>query len=140
MTVYLDSSVVLRPLLAQPNRLTTWGSWDAAYASELLGIECRRVIDRLRLEGLFDDKQVALAGEQLAQIERTIARVRLTASIVREASRTMPTIVKTFDAIHLATAIVLRDRRAIDLVFATHDDQQATAARAMGFSTIGLNP
>lgn len=138
MNVYLDSSVVLRPLLSQSNPLATWGSWEAAYASDLLGIECRRAIDRLRLEGVFDDKQVADAGEQLSSIERTIDRIRLSASIVREASRTMPTIVKTLDAIHLASAIVLRDRRGIDLVYATHDDQQATAARALGFATMGV--
>ena len=137
MIVYLDSSVVLRPLLAQPNRMHGWGKWETAYSSELLGVECRRAIDRLRLEGLFDDKQVARAGETLARIEHTIERVRLSASIVREASRTMPTIVKTLDAIHLATAIVMRDRRGVPLVFATHDDQQATAARALGFSTVG---
>jgi len=134
--VYLDSSVVLRPLLAQPRRLKIWGSWEAAYTSELLGIECRRAIDRLRLEGLFDDSQVAKAGETLVQIERTIRRVRLSASIVREASRTMPTIVRTLDAIHLASAIVMRDRRGVDLVFATHDLQQATAARALGFAVV----
>jgi len=138
MTVYLDSSVVLRPLLGQTNPIADWGTWEAAYASEMLGIECRRAIDRLRLEGEFDDKQVAHAGEQLSSIERAIDRVRISASIVREASRTMPTIVKTLDAIHLATAIVLRERRGIDLVFATHDDQQATAARALGFTTVGV--
>lgn len=137
MIVYLDSSVVLRPLLAQGNRLREWGSWEVAYASELLGIECRRAIDRLRLEGLFDDKQVARAGETLVQIEQTIRRIKLSSSIVREASRTMPTIVKTLDAIHLASATVIRDQRGVKLVFATHDDQQATAARALGFSTIG---
>jgi hypothetical protein len=136
--VYLDSSVVLRPLLAQSNPLSGWGMWQAAYSSELLGIECRRAIDRLRLEGLFDDEQVAQAGETLTRIERAIHRVRLSAPIVREASRTMPTIVKTLHAIHLASAILLRDRRGVDLVFATHDDQQATAARALGFATIGL--
>ena len=139
MIVYLDSSVVLRPLLGQPGRLAAWGTWEAAYSSELLGIECRRAIDRLRLEGAFDDAQVARAGEALSRAERTIERVRLSASIVREASRTMPTIVKTLDAIHLASAIVLRDRRGLDLVFATHDVQQSTAARALGFATVGAD-
>ena len=138
MIVYLDSSVVLRPVLGQPGRLPAWGTWEAAYSSELLGIECRRAIDRLRLEGAFDDAQVARAGEVVSRAERTIERVRLSASIVREASRTMPTIVKTLDAIHLASAIVLRDRRGLDLVFATHDVQQSTAARALGFRTIGV--
>jgi len=75
--VYLDSSVVLRPLLAQANRLHEWGTWEVAYASELLGIECRRAIDRLRLEGLYDDKQVAQAGEALVRMEQTIRRIKL---------------------------------------------------------------
>jgi hypothetical protein len=48
----------------------------------------------------------------------------------------MPTIVKTLDAIHLASAIVIRERRGIELLFATHDTQQAIAARALGFTTL----
>jgi uncharacterized protein len=138
MILYLDSSVALRPLLGQPDRLAHWGNWDAAYASELLSIECRRAIDRFRLDGRFDDKQLAQATDELSRIERSLRRIRLGASIVREASKSMPTIVTTLDAIHLATAIVLRDRRGIDLIFATHDDQQATAARALGFQIVGV--
>ena len=136
MIVYLDSSAVLRPLLAQPGRLLRWGKWTAAYSSELLGIECRRAIDRLRLDGLYDDAQVAQATQALIQIERTIRRIRLGRSIVQESSKTMPTIVKTLDAIHLASAIVIRERRGIELLFATHDAQQAIAARALGFTTL----
>jgi len=48
----------------------------------------------------------------------------------------MPTVVKTLDAIHLASAVMLRDRRHIDLQFSTHDVQQAVAARALGFTTL----
>ena len=99
-------------------------------------LECRRAIDRLRLEGLFDDKQVGQAIEQLGRMERTIKRIRLTRTIVQAASRTMPTAVKTLDTIHLVSATAIRDRRAIDLVFATHDGQQATAARALGFTCL----
>lgn len=136
MIVYLDSSVVLRPLFAQPGRLRSWGDWTTAYSSELLGIECRRAIDRLRLEGLYDDAQVAKATQELMQIERTIRRIRLSKSIVREASKAMPTIVKTLDALHLASALAIRERLAIELLFSTHDVQQAIAARALGFTTL----
>ena len=136
MIVYLDSSVVLRPLFAQPGRLRSWGKWTTAYSSELLGVECRRAIDRLRLEGLYDDAQVARAAQELIQIERTIRRVRLSRSIIHEASKAMPTIVKTLDAIHLASAILIRERRGIELLFSTHDTQQAIAARALGFTTL----
>jgi hypothetical protein len=136
MIVYLDSSAVLRPLLDQPGRLTAWGQWDAAYSSELLGVECRRAIDRLRLMSLYDDTQVAEAIERLSAIEKTIKRIRLTRSIVAAASRTMPTVVKTLDAFHLVSAVAIRDRYRVELLFATHDEQQATAARALGFSCL----
>ena len=96
----------------------------------------RRAIDRLRLDGLYDDVQVAKATQELIQIERTIRRIRLSRSVIQEASKTMPTIVKTLDAIHLASAIVIRERRGIELLFATHDSQQAIAARALGFTAL----
>jgi hypothetical protein len=136
MIVYLDTSVVLRPLLDQPRKLSGWGQWEAAYSSELMGVECRRVIDRLRLGAIFDDKEVAEAIERLTQMERTIKRIRLTRSIIHAASQTMPTVVKTLDAFHLTSAIAVRERHAIDLFFATHDSQQATAARALGFTCL----
>ena len=136
MTVYLDTSVVLRPLLDQPQKLSSWGEWETAYSSELMGVECRRVIDRLRLESIFDDNEVAQAIERLIQVEKTIKRIRLNKSIIHAASKTMPTIVKTLDAFHLTSAIAVRERRGVELLFATHDTQQATAARALGFTCL----
>jgi hypothetical protein len=136
MIVYLDSSVVLRPLFGQGGRIQTWGRWQAAYSSELLGVECRRAIDRLRLLSIYDDNQVGEAVERLSTIERTIKRIRLSKSIVQAASKTMPTMVKTLDAFHLVSAVAIRERRGIELLFATHDSRQAIAARALGFTCI----
>src|SRR5262245_50589699 len=115
MIVYLDSSVVLRPLLDQPRQLKSWGQWQAAYSSELLGVECRRAIDRLRLLALYDDRQVGEAIERLGKIERTIHRIRLSKSIILAASQTMPTVVKTLDAFHLVSAVAIRERRYTEL-------------------------
>ena len=136
MIVYLDSSTVLRILLDQPRKLASWGQWEAAYSSELMGVECRRVVDRLRLEAVFNDQELALAIQRLSQIEKSIRRIRLSRSVVHAASQTMPTVVKTLDAIHLVSAAGIRDRRHVELLFATHDSQQATAARAMGFTCL----
>jgi predicted nucleic acid-binding protein len=136
MIVYVDSSVVLRPLFDQPRQLKSWGQWQAAYSSELVGVECRRAIDRLRLLSLYDDSQVGEAMDRLVKIERTIKQIRLTKSIIRAAAQTMPTIVKTLDAFHLVSALALRERRDIELLFATHDSQQAAAARALGFACL----
>jgi hypothetical protein len=50
----------------------------------------------------------------------------------------MVTVVKSLDALHLASAMLLRERLRIALVFATHDPQQARAARTLGFDCIGV--
>jgi hypothetical protein len=45
MIAYVDASVPLRVILAQPGRLSSWGEWDEALSSEILGLELRRTID-----------------------------------------------------------------------------------------------
>lgn len=137
MIVYLDSSIVLRVLLRQPKTLQTWGRWERAYSSEILGIEARRVIDRLRVEAVLDDEGIARAHEDLARIERTLGRIPLTRPVLQRAALPMATVVRTLDAIHLASAMLLRERRGLPLVFATHDPQQARGARALGFECTG---
>ncbi len=59
-------------------------------------------------------------------------------SVLRRAGEPYPLALKSLDAIHLASALVLRDRRDPDLVFATHDRQLGRAAATMGFDVIGL--
>jgi len=137
VTVYLDASIVLRILLRQPKRLAAWGRWEAAYSSELLGIEARRVIDRLRVQAALDDHELADVHHDLRRIERAIGAIPLTRPVLHRAALPMPTAVKTLDAIHLASALLLRERRTSSLMFATHDPQQLRAARALGFECLG---
>ena len=138
MTVYLDTSVVLRVVLAQAEPLGIWGKWDGACTSELVAVEGRRALDRLRLDGTLDDDQVGDFHDALARIERSIDIVRLTRLVLGRASLPMATPVKTLDALHLATAMLWRERRGVDMLFATHDPQQARAARALGFACVGI--
>ncbi len=41
----------------------------------------------------------------------------------------MPTVVGSLDAIHLVSAMLVRERHDPNVVFATHDRQNAVAAR-----------
>jgi hypothetical protein len=75
--------------------------------------------------------------QQLAHIEASIGRIGMTRVVLRRASLPMATAVKTLDALHLASALLFQERRGMSLVFATHDAQQAIAARALGFGCIG---
>ena len=140
MTIYLDTSVVLRALMGDGDRLLEWGRWDRAYSSELMGVEARRAIDRLRLERALDDHGLGDAHQALAATERAIGTIGLTPEVLRRAGQPMPTVVKTLDAIHLSTALLFAEQTGTGLVFGTHDRSQAMAARALGFEVVGVTP
>jgi hypothetical protein len=137
LIVYLDTSTVLRVLLRQRGALRDWANWEAAYSSEILKVEARRVIDRLRLDSVLDDEAVAASHEQLSRIEASIGFIAITPLVLQRASAPMPTVVKNLDSIHLASALLFQERRGQSMVFATHDTQQSTAARAFGFRCVG---
>ena len=96
------------------------------------------MIDRLRLEAALDDQGVVSAQRELVRIEGTIGRIGLTRAVLRRAALPMATAVKTLDAIHVASAMLFQERRGTQLLFVTHDAQQATAARALGFECRGV--
>lgn len=70
-------------------------------------------------------------------VHETLAIHPLTERILRRASETFPTVVGTLDAIHLATALAIREVEPVDLLL-THDVQLGTAARSLGFSVLGV--
>ena len=139
MTVYVDTSIVLRRLLRQPNPIADWGAWDAAYASVLCRTEFSRSLDRLRLEGSMTDDQRAAVQEQFERYWLGIHRIRLEDEVLDRAERSFATIIGTLDAIHLASALVVQARglATFDLLL-THDEQLGRAARAVGFMVAGI--
>ena len=60
-----------------------------------------------------------------------------TAAVLALASGPTP-VVKTLDALHLATARQVRALAVPDLVFATDDDRLGLATRELGFRVEGL--
>lgn len=138
MIVYLDTSIVLRVLLKEPNRSAMWGTWDRAFSSALWRVEALRTVDRLRLLHEISDTEVADLVRDVQTIDGTLAIYPLDERIMRRASETFPTIVGTLDAIHLASAIFIREFQNIDLLL-THDSQLGTAARSLGFRVSGTD-
>ena len=138
MIVYLDTSVVLRVLLGEPNPTNEWGKWEKAYSSALWRVEALRTIDRLRLTHEITDTEVADLVRDVQTVNDTLAIYPLNDRILQRASETFPTVVGTLDAIHLASAIFIREVQVIDLLL-THDSQLGTAARSLGFKVAGTN-
>jgi len=138
MTVYIDSSVILRILFREPNPVEVWGKWDSAFSSNLWRVEALRTVDRLRLAGDLSDEDVADLVREIRIVHETLAIHPLSERILQRASESFPTVVGTLDAIHLATALAIREVEPIDLLL-THDGQLATAARSVGFTVIGVS-
>lgn len=130
MIALLDTSVLARKLLQEPEPLEAWNDIEEAYASRLVAVEMGRLIDRLRLNGAVDDKQVVQLHQELQRVLRAIDIVGVTEEVLRGAAGPMPTILGTLDAIHLATAVELRREFGRPLTVATHDLQLGRAARA----------
>jgi uncharacterized protein len=138
MTVYIDTSVILRILFREPNPIEVWGKWDRALSSSLWRVEALRNVDRLRLSGDLSDNDVADLVREIRTVHETLAIYPLTERILQRASETFPTVVGTLDAIHLATALAIRQVEPIDLLL-THDGQLAIAARSVGFTALGVS-
>lgn len=136
MNVYVDSSVLLRIILGEPSPLAAWSTITAPISCELIRIECLRTIDRARLRLGLDDEQVALHRAEVIEALESFTLVMLDGPVLARASEPFPTLIGSLDAIHLASAMLLRPTTT-DLAVATHDEQLATAARAMGFEVLG---
>ncbi len=138
MTVYLDSSVVVRKLQREAGSLGTWGRWERAYASELLRVEVLRTIDRNRLKGAVADQEAAEFVRRAHAIFDTLDFVPLGRLILERASQSFLTPLGTLDALHLATALRLAEIDGIELTFLTHDTQLALGARSANFRVQGV--
>ncbi len=138
MIAYLDSSTILRIVLGQANALKEWRSITQGVASALVEVECLRTLDRLRLAEGLKDAEIAVRRETVFRLLEAIEVVELTRPILSRAAQPLPTTLGTLDAIHLATALLWKERTRADLVMATHDEGLATASRASGLRVVGV--
>lgn len=138
MTAYLDSSVVLRVVLRQSDALEEWGEIETGVASALVEVECLRTLDRLRLAGGITDGQLASRRAAVLEIVEALEVVEPTRPVLARASQPFPTSLGTLDAIHLATALLWREHRGLDLVMTTHGGALGRAARALGMRVLGV--
>jgi predicted nucleic acid-binding protein len=134
---YVDSSVLLRVVLSQPDRLPEWSTIQHAVTSALTEVECLRTLDRRLRQGLLDPEDLADRRALVLRLLERMDRVDVSPAVLRRAADPFPTPLGTLDAIHLSTAILWRDARAESPVLVTHDAPLATAARAVGLSSAG---
>ena len=138
MIAYLDTSALLRIVLREPGALEDLRSYDGLVSSELIAVESARTIDRLRLQGSLTAEEAASRLRTVNEWLEAIDLVLMRPSILSRASEPLPMPLGTLDAIHLATALIWRDRVGALPAMATHDTALGIAARAFGFDVFGI--
>jgi predicted nucleic acid-binding protein len=136
--LYLDSSALLRIVLAESGALPQVRRADGLVSSELLAVESQRTIDRLRHLGQLSASEAVERLDVVHTWLEAVDLVLMRPPVLTRAAEPLPMPLGTLDAIHLATALVWKDRTGESLVVATHDAALGQAARAFGFAVIGV--
>lgn len=130
MRIYLDSSALLKRVVDEAETPALRGALDAynkngdsLLASSLAWVEVSRAIRR----AMPAERTVTLTDAALSGVvERPI-----TSEVVALARRLDPPLLRSVDAIHLASSLLLD----VDLML-TYDDRLATACKANGITTL----
>lgn len=136
MRLYAETSAVLRWLFAEAGGEAIRAALAAAekvITSRLALIETRRVVRRAEREGRISAAQGADLRAVFAQASSTWAILEISEEIARRAEDGFPNEpVSTLDAIHLASALFLRESFP-DLVMLTADERVRANAALLGF-------
>jgi uncharacterized protein len=125
-SVYVDTSALARVILEEPGNdavLRDLGRFDQRVASRLLAVELRRVGRR------------SGAAEEVDRLLSRVSLIPLDDDVLAAAGTIEPAAVGTLDAIHLATAMRLREAGRLDALM-TYDKQLAHAAREHGIEVL----
>ncbi len=124
--VYVDTSALARVMLGEPDAdavAASLATFAHHFASRLLAVELRRVALREQVSERAD----ALLG--------SIALVPLHEELLAAAESVPPAAVATLDALHLVTALKLRDGGLIASIM-TYDHRLGAAAATHGLAVV----
>jgi predicted nucleic acid-binding protein len=136
MIVYAESSAVLSWLLGEtsgPFVLDTLDVAERVVSSSLTSVECATGLTRARVQGRLSAMQELAALQLLDQAESTWLIQSLSEHVLTRARAPMPSdSVRTLDALHVATAGVLRDTLGSVTVL-SFDARLRLCATGLGF-------
>jgi predicted nucleic acid-binding protein len=136
MKAYLDTSVILAYFLESNASLDRMSTDVSVGSSRLLWVEFSRVLDRALRGGTLKAEEAVDIRRGFEETSRTINRLRLTEGILQRAEASFPLVIRTLDALHLASAVAwLGQDDPMNMEIWTLDRQFNLCAAAMGFVT-----
>ena len=143
MILYAETSAVLSWLVGEragSEVRAILARASAVVASELTGLECQRAISRWTALGGLREADAAALRSRLASGTARWTRLAMGGDVVERAGLPYPEEpVRALDAIHLATALLVR-RVQPDLQLLSLDDRVRRCARALGFEVLPAAP
>ena len=127
-TAYVDSSALLKLALREPETPALEAhlvSCDGLVTSRLAVVECRRAVRRA-------SSRVRVL-QTVNQVLEAVYLCDITPAILDEAAMADPPVLRSLDAVHLATALSIGDA---GLEVITYDERFAAAARASGLTVV----
>lgn len=126
-TAYVDSSALLKLVVREPETAALEADLaerDGLVASRLAVVECRRAARRA------SDRRVLQTVDQILD---AIYLLEVTPAVLEAAAAADPPLLRSLDAIHLATALSVGDPQ---MNVITYDRRFAEAARANGLIVV----
>ena len=131
MVIYLDTSAILRAVLetgTSPAVEAKLQAADALLTSRLSLVEASRAFHRLRLDGSGSESRLARAEEDVERLWAHCEILELSGTVCELARSLVPrTLLRTLDALHLASFVLAR-RRIEGLELLSTDDRLLRAA------------
>ncbi len=132
---YFDSSIILRYAIGHEAAVKSLAGFSKlAMTSSITVVECLRVLDRWRITKEVSDDNLVAARSLCLKIFSGLRLIAVDDTIITLASQSFPIALKALDAIHLASAIQVRNQCNQDITILTHDAKLAMASIAMNMA------
>ena len=136
MKHYLDSSVVLAMLLEGSRVLQPLQNEPHIASSRLLWVEVSRVIERAVRTGRLSTADAVGVRRNFERFAEGLSQLKLHEPVFLRAAGPYPVVIKTLDALHLASAeLWLQGAPASGLAVWTFDYQMNLCTASLGFQT-----
>ena len=135
MLDYVDSSVYLRILLAQPGAMILPAGL-AQCTGSITRLEISRLLYRLLSKGKLAEAELRRAFQALDALLSGVSIVPCDSAILESAAAPLAEPLGALDAIHLAGALRAKHSQGQPVRLRTHSVELAIAARAAGLEAI----
>jgi predicted nucleic acid-binding protein len=144
MILYLDTSALVKRYFQEPYSneiLSMWKSASQIVTSFVAYAETMASIYRKKREARLGDSLIRKIEDSFRRDWESFIRVEVNGELNGYIDRVVEGYpLRGFDAIHLASAMVVHERLPDDFVFACFDDRLASAAQSEGLETFPAAP